>query len=113
MRCLVHGKDGLEHRIDVGTSESFQREVLSQVLPVKFRQAMPQLWRHFITAVGQHKKDGQVSTSPRQVQQEFKAGVVAPVEIFNDEQQGLVCGLLGKKMEQQGKETAFLLLWVK
>ena len=53
-----------------------------------------------------------MSTSPRQVQQEFKAGVVAPVEIFKDEQQGLVCGLLGKKMEQQGKQTAFLLLWI-
>src|SRR5260370_33777133 len=73
---------------------------------------MPQLWRHFITAVGQHKKDGQMGTPPCQGQQEFKAGVVAPVEIFNDEQQGLVRGLMGKKMEQQGKETAFLLLWI-
>jgi len=89
-----------------------QGEVLGQVFPIKFGQAVPQLWRHFIAAIGQHKQDGQVSTSSRQVHQEFKAGVVAPVEIFNDEQQGLVCGLLSKKMQQQGKETAFLLLWI-
>ena len=55
--CLVHGKDGPEHRIDFGTGESLQGEVLGQMLPVKFGQAMPQLWRHFVTAVGQHKQD--------------------------------------------------------
>ena len=68
MGCLVHGKDSLEHRIDLGTRESLQGEVLSQVFPVKFGQAVPQLGRHFITAVGQHKQDGQVSTTPCQVQ---------------------------------------------
>ena len=109
----MHGKDGLEHRIDLGTGESLQGEVLGQVLPVKFGQGMPQLWRHFITPVGQHKQDGQVRTSSRQVQQEFEAGLVAPVEIFENEQQRLACGLLCKKLQQQGKQTALLLLWIK
>src|SRR5215469_9665949 len=100
MYCLVHGKDGLEHHIDLGTGESLQGEVLRQVFPVTFGQEVPQLWRHFITAVGQQKEDRQMGTAPCQVQQEFKAGLVAPVEIFNDNQQWLTCGLLNKKMEQ-------------
>jgi hypothetical protein len=36
MDCLVHGKDSLEHRIDISTRESLKGEVLSQVFPVKF-----------------------------------------------------------------------------
>jgi len=40
-----------------------------------------------------------VSTTPCQEQQEFKAALVAPVQIFNDEQQRLVCGGSSKKMQ--------------
>ena len=91
MHYLVSAKDALEHCIDIGPVEALQGEVLGQVCPVKFGQAVPQLWGYFIMAVGQHKQHRQMDTLPRQVHQQFKTGVVAPVEMFNDEQQGLVC----------------------
>ena len=55
MHCLMHRIDGLEHRIDASMGEWFQGEVLGQVLLVKFGRIVPQFWRHFIIAVGQHK----------------------------------------------------------
>jgi hypothetical protein len=74
---------------------------------------MPQLWRYFVTTVGQHKQDRQVCTVACQVEQKFETGLVTPMEIFENEQQRLACGLLGEKMEQQGKQTALLLPWIK
>src|SRR5207249_9122985 len=44
MHCLVHGKNSLEHNIDVGTVKPFQEKFLGKMLSVKFRQKVPQLW---------------------------------------------------------------------
>jgi hypothetical protein len=51
-------------------------------------------------------------TPPRQVEEKFQAGIITPVQILDDEQQGLLCSLVQEEVSQGCKEAAFLLFRV-
>src|SRR5216684_3782889 len=73
---------------------------------------MPQASAHLLTPVCQKDEEGLSSTASRQVMQEFQAGLVTPMNIFNDEQHRLFGGLTCKELRQRCKEAAFLLFWI-
>ena len=49
------------------------------------------------------------STVPRQVVQKFQAGVVAPMQILNNQQHRLFCSKSCKELRQGSEDAAFLL----
>ena len=65
---------------------------------------------YFIAAVGQQQEERLCRTASRQVMEEFQAGIITPMQVLDDEQQGLHCCLAQEEVSQGGEETAFLLL---
>ena len=73
---------------------------------------MTKAWANLVTAVGQQDKEGLSSTAPCEILEKFQTGIIAPMHIFNDQQQGLLCRLAQEEMRQGGEEAAFLLFGV-
>jgi hypothetical protein len=88
-------------------------EFLCETFAVQLRQEMAQAWLNLVTAVGQQDKQRGGSAAPRQVMEEFQAGLITPMNIFNDEQHWLFGGLTCKELRQRGKEAAFLLFGIR
>jgi hypothetical protein len=106
-------EDGPQHCIDAVTREACKQDFLGQVVAIQLRQEMSETRAHLIVAIGQQNEEGMSRTAPRQVVEEFQAGIIAPMNIFNDERHWPSAGLIHEELGQRRKEAAFLLFRIK
>jgi hypothetical protein len=74
------------------------------------REETLQAWLHLVIAIGQQQKKGLSSAGTGQSQEKFEADIVAPMQVFDDKQHGLLAGSFFEKAGQGRKKAAFLLL---
>src|SRR5690242_11019026 len=70
---------------------------------------MAQARTHLVAAVGQQKEERMRSATSCQVMEEFQAGVIAPVQVFQHTEHGMLPGLARQEVGQDLKAVTFLL----
>src|SRR5215831_7443914 len=99
---------GLHHRLNLGGPERRQMQFLCQPLAIHLRQNITQPRVDFLAAIGKQQQECTCPTPPCQKVQQFQAGLITPVQIFDDKQQRLMRGESRQKASKPLKELAFL-----
>ena len=86
--------------LSLAASEAGECYLLPELFTVQLASQCSERRVNLVTAVGQQDKERLSSTAPRQIMEEFQAGIITPMHILNDEQQGLLCGLAQEERAQ-------------
>ena len=114
----LQGEDGTDLGIDIADREARQGDLRAQALTIKRGQEGGQLGMHLIAAIGQQQQDGQCWNVAGQREQDLQAGLVAPVQVFDDQQQRRCPAARGRalrrvrQLHQRQSQLALILLWV-
>ena len=87
VRRTFHLKDGAQHPVHFGQRQALEQKLRCEVFTVELRQKMNQGGLRLINPVGKQQENRLGEQPARKQQQEFKTGIVAPVQVLDHNEQ--------------------------
>jgi hypothetical protein len=100
----LHTHDRVDHGCDFRTREAWQLDLGCQPFTVERGQKSCQLWPDLVAAIGQQQSNPVRPNVPCQCQQYRKTGIIAPMQILDD--QAAKRGLNELTVRAKERETA-------
>ena len=102
-------EDRRDHLSHLPLIEGRQRPLDHQTFAVETGKQAAQRRLHLVAPVGQNEQRAQIRQPSREVQQELKARFVAPVQVFDHDQQRSRRRDACEQLRERGEEAAFVL----
>lgn len=80
-------EDGAQHRVDVVGREARQRQLGGKPSAIEFGQQVCELGLDLVAAIRRQEQDRQRGDPAGEREQDLETGVVAPVEVFDDQEE--------------------------
>jgi hypothetical protein len=110
---LPPGKDRPEHRLDIGEREARQAILNGPMFAINARQEASEPCVPLLIAARQQQQDRTTRDAPCQEEQEFEAGIVAPVQILDDDQERSQRRKAEEDIREQLEDASLLALGVR